>query len=89
VVPAALRRALVVRDRSCAFPGCDRSPSWCDAHHIRHWADGGETALENLVLLCRRHHRIVHHGRFRIEMRGALPVFFRRDGTELVSRAPP
>jgi hypothetical protein len=54
------RRALVVRDRGCRFPSCDRPPDWTDAHHIRHWADGGKTEMENLILLCRRHHRMVH-----------------------------
>src|SRR5439155_22998751 len=49
-VPAGLRRALAVRDGGCRFPGCDRPPGGCRAHHIRHWADGGPTALGNLVL---------------------------------------
>ena len=61
-VPAALRRALVLRDRGCAFGGCGRPHQWCDAHHLVHWADGGETTLDNLILLCRRHHRAVHEG---------------------------
>ncbi|MGC4810512.1 DUF222 domain-containing protein [Micromonospora sp. DT228] len=55
-----LRRALVLRDGGCAFPGCDRPPRWCDGHHVRHWADGGATALGNAVLLCGYHHRFVH-----------------------------
>src|SRR5207237_9722099 len=58
-VPVPLRRAVVVRDRRCRFPGCDRPPPWCDAHHIVHWVDGGATALANLMLLCRRHHRLI------------------------------
>jgi hypothetical protein len=57
-----LRRALVIRDRGCAFPGCDRPPRWCDAHHIVGWQAGGATDLTNLVLLCRHHHRVVHDG---------------------------
>lgn len=57
---AALRRALVLRDRGCAFPGCSRPPSWCDGHHIIHWADGGPTSLDNGVLLCGHHHRQIH-----------------------------
>jgi Domain of unknown function (DUF222)/HNH endonuclease len=61
-IPPAIRTALVVRDRGCAFPNCDRPPSWTDAHHRRHWADGGPTSLDNLVLLCRTHHRAVHEG---------------------------
>jgi uncharacterized protein DUF222/HNH endonuclease len=59
-VPAPMRRALIVRDRGCAFPGCDRPPSWCQAHHILEWANGGPTALHNLVLLCDHHHDRVH-----------------------------
>ena len=58
--PSALRRALIDRDRGCAFPGCTRPPSWCDAHHIVHWADGGPTSLDNGVLLCGHHHRYMH-----------------------------
>jgi hypothetical protein len=59
-IPPALRRALVHRDRSCRFPGC--SLKFCDAHHIEHWAEGGKTRLDNLLLLCRYHHRLVHEG---------------------------
>jgi len=62
IVPGAMRRALVARDGGCAFPHCDRRPGWCDAHHIVAWADGGPTALGNLVLLCEHHHRMLHHG---------------------------
>jgi hypothetical protein len=51
----------VLRDRHCAFPGCDRPPLMCHAHHITHWISGGETKLSNLVLLCGHHHRTVHH----------------------------
>jgi hypothetical protein len=60
-VTAGQWAALVVRDRGCAFPGCTRPAEWCIAHHIVHWADGGRTDLDNLVLLCGHHHRVVHH----------------------------
>jgi len=66
VVPGWMRRALVVRDKHCRFPGCDIPAAWTDAHHIRHWADGGPTKLWNLILLCRRHHRCVHEGRWQL-----------------------
>jgi len=59
-VPPPLRRALNTRDGRCSQSGCDIPPEWCDAHHIRHWADGGPTSLDNLRLLCRRHHRAIH-----------------------------
>jgi Zn finger protein HypA/HybF involved in hydrogenase expression len=59
-VPAHLRQALVVRDRGCVAEGCDRPVAWTEAHHVVHWAEGGRTALDNLVLLCRSHHRKVH-----------------------------
>jgi hypothetical protein len=55
-----LRRALVARDRGCAHPDCDRPPRWCDAHHLTAWSAGGRTCLTNLVLLCPRHHRVIH-----------------------------
>ncbi len=89
VVPPSMRRAVIVRDRRCRFPGCDRPHTWCDAHHVVHWADGGPTALANLLLLCRRHHRMVHWGRFLLELSNGRPVFRRHDGSALVERAPP
>jgi Domain of unknown function (DUF222)/HNH endonuclease len=62
VVSPAQRTALSVRDGGCVFPGCDRPPGWCEAHHVRHWLHGGPTDLDNLVLLCWTHHRAVHEG---------------------------
>jgi hypothetical protein len=62
VVQPAQRAALAIRDGGCVFPGCDRPLAWCDAHHLRHWLDGGPTDLANLALLCRAHHRAVHEG---------------------------
>ena len=65
LVQPALRRALEARDRGCRFPGCSHE-RWLDAHHVVHWADGGETSLENTLLLCSRHHRLLHEGGFAI-----------------------
>jgi hypothetical protein len=90
VVSPAMRRAVILRDRRCRFPGCERPHAWCDAHHVVHWADGGPTALPNLVLLCRRHHRMVHaRGGFRLELVDGRPLFKRPDGSLLEDRAPP
>ena len=60
VIHPSQRAALAVRDGGCVFPGCDRPLAWCDAHHLRHWVDGGPTDLANLALVCRAHHRAVH-----------------------------
>jgi hypothetical protein len=90
VIPPHLRRAVVVRDGTCRFPGCGRPQAWCDAHHVVHWADGGETAIGNLVLLCRPHHRLVHEGGFGLAIEDGGPVFRRPDGSALGGdRAPP
>ena len=64
-VPSNISRALSLRDKTCRFPGCCES-RYVDAHHIRHWADGGETSLDNLVTLCRYHHRQLHGGDFSV-----------------------
>ena len=68
-IPVALRRAIVARDRHCIFPGCDRPPPWADVHHFVHWADGGETSLENCGLCCRPHHWLFHEGGWSIRRR--------------------
>ncbi len=65
-VPTPLRRALQARDRTCRFPGCENR-RFVHAHHIRHWARGGETSVQNLVLLCTRHHRLVHEGGYTVD----------------------
>jgi hypothetical protein len=66
VPAAATRRALRARDRGCVWPGCDRPASWSQAHHLRHWAQGGPTDLDNLVTICRAHHWKVHEGGWRL-----------------------
>jgi len=63
-IPPSIRRALAARDATCQFPGC--TARRCDAHHVEHWADGGATSLDNLLRLCRRHHRAVHEGGFQV-----------------------
>lgn len=65
IVPAHIRRALRERDGLCRYPGCHEA-QYIDAHHVQHWADGGETSLDNLVTLCRFHHRQLHSGNFTI-----------------------
>jgi Domain of unknown function (DUF222)/HNH endonuclease len=69
-IPAAINRALRLRDRTCRFPGCTHS-RYVDGHHIEHWASGGETALSNLMLLCSAHHTLLHEGGFRVESNSA------------------
>jgi hypothetical protein len=71
------RKALVARDKGCAYPNCSAPASWCDAHHIIHWLHGGPTDLNNLVLLCRKHHRILHHSPWDVSInpRSGLPEF--------------
>ena len=82
----ALQRALQIRDGGCQFSGCTAT-KYVDAHHIRHWADGGETHLSNLISLCRHHHRAVHEGGFSVEFRDNRPLFRRPDGVALPSVA--
>ncbi len=89
-IPPAIRRALNVRDPGCCFPGCTYR-HYLDAHHVEHWADGGQTKLENLLHLCRTHHRLVHEGGIAVEARaGGGWRFSRRDGREFdeVYRGP-
>jgi HNH endonuclease len=73
-IPAHIRTALHLRDQGCRFPGCDRPPAWTDGHHIIHWPDGGPTELDNLVSLCRPHHRAVHEQGWRIHIADGIAV---------------
>ncbi|MFG1643978.1 DUF222 domain-containing protein [Amycolatopsis sp. NPDC049252] len=76
LISAGLRRALFLRDRGCAFPGCHRPPRHCQGHHIRHWAEGGSTDLGNLVLLCAHHHRLLHRSGWEVHIAAdGLPEF--------------
>ncbi len=80
LVSTPMRRALWSRDRHCTFPGCHRT-RFVEAHHVQHWIDGGETGVDNLVLLCSYHHRLLHEGGYRIrrDYQGEL-YFVRADG---------
>jgi hypothetical protein len=79
-VSTPLRRAVWSRDRGCTFPGCHYK-RYVETHHVRHWAEGGKTSVENLTLLCSHHHTLLHEGRFRVrrDETGALR-FERADG---------
>src|SRR6266540_3789701 len=75
LVKPAQRKALVARDRGCAYPSCPLAARWCDAHHVRSWIDVGKTDLANMVLLCRRHHRVLHHSAWEITFIKGIPYF--------------
>jgi hypothetical protein len=80
-IPPRLRRALQIRDQGCRFPGC--GSRFAQAHHIEHWADGGQTRLSNLVSLCAQHHRLMHEGGFRVGLdptRPDRPIFHSPSG---------
>jgi 5-methylcytosine-specific restriction protein A len=74
-IPDGLRRAVAARDQGCAHPGCDRTPSWSEVHHIREWENGGETKINNLVMLCKVHHRQIHSSEWAVRIRDGLPEF--------------
>lgn len=86
-IPPAIRRALQRRDSGCRFPGCTHD-RFVDAHHVVHWADGGETSMDNLVLLCRRHHRLVHEGGFEVHRSAGGAFEFSNPVGEIVPTGP-
>jgi hypothetical protein len=84
-VTTALKRALWSRDRHCSFPGC-HNRCYVDAHHIEHWAEGGETSLKNLTLLCTFHHTLLHEGGFKIGRDHEGAIFFQRPDGRVIPR---
>jgi len=90
LVTAAIWTVLVVRDKHCAFPGCRRPPVMCHAHHVTHWVDGGETKLDNLVLLCGTHHRTIHGTPWEVRIGVTRhPAFRPPDRDEWIRGRPP
>jgi hypothetical protein len=88
LVTPALRAAVTARDLQCVFPICDRSETWCDVHHLQPWQAGGETKIDNLVLICRFHHTLIHEGGWIIRGAPGRLRFYRPDGTELDPNPP-
>ncbi len=86
-IPPAIRRALERRDGGCRFPGCT-ARHYVDAHHIQHWADGGETRMDNLLLLCRHHHRLVHEGGYGLELDEAGEAVFTTPDGKSIPQGP-
>ncbi len=87
-IPPAIRRALMVRDRGCAFPGCTHT-RFLHGHHIEHWLHGGETSLENTVLLCTRHHHLVHEGGWTISTGADGALLFHSPSGRPLAQNPP
>ena len=86
VIPSAMRRILKARDKGCRFPGCTHQ-YYIDRHHIKHWAEGGETSIDNLVQLCRYHHRLVHEGGFGCEKTANGRIVFKNKDGKAIRRA--
>lgn len=89
-LPAGVARAVIALDVRCRWPGCDRPPAWCDIHHLDPFAEGGPTSVANHVLLCARHHQLLHRLRCRAERAPDNTVIIKfADGRILLSRPPP
>lgn len=84
-IPTGIRRALTIRDGACQFPGCD-CQQHLDAHHIIHWANGGETSLDNLVELCHHHHRLMHEGQFTVRRLADGKLEFKRPDATIIKQ---
>ena len=88
-IPKELWAALVVRDRHCRFPGCDRGPQWCEAHHIPPWAQGGETKIEWLIMGCTRHHHIFHNPGWTLKLRDDATLEITNPNGHTLTSPPP
>jgi hypothetical protein len=88
-ISAPLWAALVVRDAGCRFPGCDRPPTWCEAHHVVWFRDGGTTCPENLVLLCSRHHHKLHEAGWHAKLLPDATFEITRPGGIVQTTGPP
>jgi hypothetical protein len=90
-IPASIRRAVLLRDRGCAWPRCGRPAAWCDVHHLTHKADGGNTSVSGCVLLCQFHHDVCIHRRgWRLVLHpDATTTAYGPDGQVLRSHSPP
>jgi hypothetical protein len=86
IVPRAMSHALRIRDAGCRYPGCTQN-HYTDSHHIKHWAQGGETSMENLVTLCRFHHRLLHKGAYRLARDEAGDLVFTNSRNEVISQS--
>ena len=87
VVSPQLKRALLARDKCCTYPSCSHE-QFLEAHHVMHWADGGETSLANTRLICNRHHRLLHEGGFTIHKNFAGEWYFRTAEGKVLPEAP-
>jgi hypothetical protein len=89
-VPKELFTAIAARDQGCRYPGCDRPVAWCEAHHVKHWLWDGRTHYENLVLLCSRHHHLIHRVGWKLDMTEHYTVTVTTpNGQHLISHPPP
>jgi len=86
-IPPPMRRALRARDKGCRFPGCTNT-RFVDGHHIQHWADGGQTSLDNLVMLCRHHHHLVHEGGFACSKDNDGKITFKNQREQPLDQSP-
>jgi 5-methylcytosine-specific restriction protein A len=88
-IPPAVYTSLVLRDLHCRFPGCDRPSEWTEGHHIVPWENGGPTRLDNLVLLCSRHHHLIHHRDWHLKLLPSGVVEVTRPDGQVMSSDPP